>query len=202
MMHSQNNEEQLIRRYFGSRKGTFLDIGANDGRTLSNVYACAKRGWSGVCVEPSPRAFTRLELNMSIFGGRVQCLNVAVGESAGRMTLHESGEHLRKGDVALLSTLDEEQTKRWIEEFTPVEVPVLTFGGLVALSDYRSFDLVSIDAEGLDLSILRQMDIRGLGVSMLIIEHEHGDAQAMSDYCTSAGLKLYAKNGQNLIFVA
>jgi FkbM family methyltransferase len=201
-MNSQNNEEILIRRYFGNRKGTFLDIGANDGRTLSNVYACAKRGWSGVCVEPSPQAFTRLTANMSIFGERVQCVNVAVSDKAGTMTLHESGEHLNKGDIALLSTLHEAHAHIWTEQFTPVDVPVVTFGGLMALSDHKTFDLVSIDAEGADLDILRQMDLTVLGVKMLIIEHEHGDRDAMVKYCTDAGMKLSASNRQNLIFVA
>ena len=39
MRYSQNNEQDIILQYFGNRKGFFLDIGANDGITLSNTYA-------------------------------------------------------------------------------------------------------------------------------------------------------------------
>ena len=44
-MRSQNNEEALVKQYFGTKHGTFIDIGANDGITLSNTYAAAQRGW-------------------------------------------------------------------------------------------------------------------------------------------------------------
>ena len=200
-MNSQGNEEQLIRRYFGNRKGTFLDIGANDGKTLSNVYACAKRGWSGVCVEPSPQAFVRLEANMSIFGDRVQCLQYAISDKAGTMTLYESGPHLGANDVALLSSLDEAQTQKWKEEFTPVEVQAITFAMMLKMTNIERFNLVSIDAEGVDLDILRQMDLDALAVEMLIIEHEHGDEKAMREYCEAFGMRLYGRNRQNLIMV-
>ena len=40
-MYSQNNEEQIILEYFKDFKGNLLDIGANDGVTLSNTRKLA-----------------------------------------------------------------------------------------------------------------------------------------------------------------
>ena len=51
--YSQTGEQQVIFDYFGPEfKGTFLDIGANDGVTFSNTYGLSLKGWRGVCVEP------------------------------------------------------------------------------------------------------------------------------------------------------
>ena len=199
-MNSQNNEEALILKYFGKHKGTFLDIGANDGMTLSNVWACVKRGWAGVCVEPSPEAFARLKKNMHPY--EVEVFNVAIGQKAGTMTLHDCGTHLKRGDVALLSTLDKEHAEKWAgHKFKPVEVTVITMGELLEAASFPNFDLVTIDAEGLDLAILQQMDLEKMGVRMLIIEHEHSDIDAMRKYCQRFGLREYAVNRQNLIMV-
>ncbi len=59
-MYSQNNEEQIIIEYFKDFKGHLLDIGANDGLTLSNSRKLIELGWTGDLVEPSPNAFQKL----------------------------------------------------------------------------------------------------------------------------------------------
>ena len=63
MRYSQNNEQDIIMQYFIGNRGTFLDIGANDGVTLSNTYALQQAGWGGVLVEPSEEAFNRIPSN-------------------------------------------------------------------------------------------------------------------------------------------
>ena len=45
-MYSQNNEEQVILDYFGNKIGNLLDIGANDGITLSNSRKLIELGWA------------------------------------------------------------------------------------------------------------------------------------------------------------
>ena len=41
--------------------GTFLDIGANDGVSLSNSLHFEELGWQGICVEPHPVIFQDLQ---------------------------------------------------------------------------------------------------------------------------------------------
>jgi len=55
-MFSQNDEEKHIVRFFRDKidKGSFLDIGAYNGKAFSNTHRLALNGWSGVCLEPSP----------------------------------------------------------------------------------------------------------------------------------------------------
>src|ERR1700678_3215631 len=94
-MYSQNSEENFILDCFNGAKGHFLDIGANDGKTLSNSYALVERGWPGVCVEASPKAWDRLhKLHGWQNGNGIQLINVAVGSYDGEIELNESGELL------------------------------------------------------------------------------------------------------------
>ncbi len=201
MRYSQNNEEEIIREYFGDQVGTFLDLGANDGRTLSNTAACANRGWSGLMVEASPTVF---ELLHSRYKGnlRVYCINVAVGTSCRRITLHESGEHLGVGDRSLLSTVVASERDRWTREtFEEVEVDCVDFATLMKTTTMRRFDLISIDIEGMDLPVLRQMDLDELACRMLIVEFNGKDQHLFDAEAHKYGMHLHSKNAENLIYV-
>lgn len=173
-MYSQSGEEAVILDYFKDKPtGTFLDIGSNDGVTFSNVRALALRDFCGVMVEPSPRAFARLKsLYEDNKKGCFYLYNCAIGNHNGKATLHDSGELLKKGDVALVSTLVEDEKKRFqnVLTYEPIEVKVyrwLTFYNRLKI---KKFDFLSIDVEGLDCDILEQMDLDSLGVQLLVIE--------------------------------
>jgi hypothetical protein len=52
--------------YKPGMKGTFLDIGASDGISMSNTHMFEKElGWDGICIEPSRLAFEKLVKNRS-----------------------------------------------------------------------------------------------------------------------------------------
>ena len=196
-MYSQNNEEQLILDYFGPVfKGTCLDLGANDGVTLSNTRACIERGWKGVMVDASTDMCEKLRRF------DVEVHNVAMGNGNGFLTFYESGEHLGKGDRSLVSTIVPAEMDRWTNEtFTPVTVECVTFATLLTRSAFKTFDLISIDVEGMDLDVLRQMDLTALGCKMLCVEFNGKDQPYFDLYCAVHGMKLHAKNAENLIYV-
>ncbi|MDR2410233.1 MAG: FkbM family methyltransferase [Bacteroidales bacterium] len=50
--------------FFEAKKnGFYVDIGANDGKFISNTYCFEKLGWEGVCIEPQPDIFEELKKN-------------------------------------------------------------------------------------------------------------------------------------------
>ena len=199
-MYSQNNEEQFILKYFHSKpKGTFLDIGANDGITLSNSHALALNGWSGLLFEPSKTASNKAnELykdNLS-----VKVYQIAVTDFNGESTMHESGTHLNQGDTSLLSTLQLMETKRWVNEtFTPVQVETWDFKTLMKKSRTNVFNFITIDAEGYDYIILEQIDLTAVGCEMICIEHNGVEIDKYIAYCAGYGMKEVMRNAENLI---
>lgn len=195
-MYSQNNEEQIILNYFGDFKGTFIDIGANDGITLSNTRALAERLWEGVLVEPSPEAYRRLRKNYERMNG-FYFYPFALGETNGTTILHESGEHLGKGDIALLSTLDESEKSRWVgTSFSKTEVKVFRWKTFLNRLKIKKFDFISLDAEGLDLAILKQIDLTD--VKCLCVEFNGKQKEEFVKLCD--GFRLIGENAENLIF--
>jgi FkbM family methyltransferase len=134
----------------------------------------------------------------------VECINVMVGKENGLSILHESSEHIGKGDVALLSTAVPAEMDRWKNTdtvFTPTEMYCVDFDRLMTLANHQTFDLISIDIEGHDLSVLRQMDLDALACRMLIVEWNSKDKEQFDNYVLPFGFRLYSKNAENLIYV-
>lgn len=199
MGYSQNNESEIIARYFGDHVGTFLSVGENDGITLSNVYDLTLKGWNGTCVEASPTAYRRLE---TLYLGKQHTLiQAALTDFNGEITLYESGEHLMKGDVSLLSTVVPGEMQRWKKEsFTPVKVPAINFLTMLGISKIKKFDFISLDIEGAELDVLVQMDLKALGCRLLCVEF-NGQRQVEFDAIVlPQGYLLTHKNGENLIY--
>lgn len=203
--YSQNNEQQTVIDYFKNFIGTFLDLGANDGITLSNTYALVWRGWDGTFVEASPEAFKRLSETHKD-NDRLVLLNFAAGNFDGEIVLHESGQLLGQGDISLVSSTKPEELKRWESismPFTPVTVPCATFKTLQLKSKYAKYDFISIDIEGLDIDLLRQMDLKELGCKCLCIEHNGNESvlQEVANICNWYGLnQVLLKNAENIIY--
>lgn len=197
MAYSQNSEEQVILDYFGFLQGTFADIGANDGVTFSNTKMLAERGWKGILLEPSPKAYAKLkEIYKGIDG--VYTYPFAIGNHNGTAILNESASLINSHDVALVSTFKEEEMQRFrsITSYTPVEVKVFRWKTFLNRVKYKTFDFISIDAEGLDLDILRQIDLSN--TRMVCVEWNGKQKEEFIAACP--GFRLIHENGENLIF--
>lgn len=200
MKYSQNNEETVILDYFDGYIGTFLDIGANDGETLSNSRKLALNGWQGVCIEPSMTAYKKLH-ELYLTDDNVLTIRCAVGDYDGMAVLFDSGEHLGKGDTSLLSTLHEREKQKWKgTEFNKEMVTIKTWETIVKQYDLNPFDFITIDAEGMDVAILHQIDLTN--TPLVCVEH-NGSQTAQTrikQYCAKFGLTdILLVNGENII---
>jgi hypothetical protein len=79
---------------------------------------------------------------------------------------------------------------------------MITFDKMMQESPYKTFEFISIDCEGYDLPILRQINLKELGVRVLCIEH-NGDNAALNEIisiCSSYGLNTELLiNAENII---
>jgi FkbM family methyltransferase len=165
MKYSQNDEEIYILNYFGDLIGTFLSIGENDGVTFSNVRALALRGWAGVMLEPSPKAYTKLK---ELYKGHknIYCYPYALSCHNGKAMLQESGPLCSAADVGLVSTFHAHEVARFSRtvKYEPVEVKTFkwkTFSNRLKSTRLKDakFDFISMDCEGDELNILPDMDL-------------------------------------------
>lgn len=202
MNYSQNNEQQVILDYFKDFKGTFLDIGANDGETLSNTRALALNGWCGVLVEPSPKAFRKMK---SLYeGSKKGCFYLyecALGNSNGKIILHESGALLGTEDVGLVSSLDKEEIKRFSRtvQYEEVEVKVFRWKTFLNRLYTKSFDMISIDIEGLEVDVLKQMDLTDVKLICVETNGNLEKKKVLDDLLQ--GFRVIYTSPENLIYV-
>lgn len=175
-MYSQNSEEQYIIEYFNGKVGTFIDIGANDGKTFSNTFALANLGWKGCLVEPSPKAFHQLKQTYFTLMKEVlksndgfYFYNFALGETNGLVKMWDSGTHLGKDDHGLLSTMNAEDYNKWrgSTQFTEIEAQCFRWKTFLNRLKLKEFDFISMDCEGNEIAILKQMDLRSTSCACL-----------------------------------
>ncbi len=201
---SQNNEAAIVLDYFKGRAGVFLDIGANDGVTFSNTYDLVLQGWRGVCVEPSPVAFERLKIAHS--GHDVQLCQMGIARVSCKRTFYESGTHVRNGvDFGLVSTLHDKERQRWAYnnvEYAVIDAEFKSFVDFMELSVHKKFDFISIDAEGEDWNILRQIDLVAVGCSCVCVEWNGNEKLEVlyRHHCARYGLREIARNRENIIY--
>lgn len=197
--YAQNREDLFVLNYFGNFTGNMLDIGANDGETLSNSKLLIENGWSAVLVEPGNICKKLVVLHNE--NENVQVYNFGIGEKEGVVNFWESGAHVPGGqDRGLVSTLDIEETKRWPDvKFEKRQIRIKPFS---ALLKHAPFDFISIDSEGADVAILKHINLKEVGCSCLCIEWNGDTAteKEITEYCNRVGLKLSLKNAENLLF--
>lgn len=191
--YSQQGEQAIILNYFKEFKGTFLDIGANDGVIFSNSHAIAMEGWGGVCVEPNKGAFERLQKTYT--NNKIQCLNYCIGNENKDVDFFIS-------DDSLISSVKESETEKWVKncgiKFIKTTSQMITFASLLEKSEYKIFDFITIDVEGLDYDILSQIDLTN--TKMICVEVNEREKTNYLEYCNNFDMKLIFDNNLNLIF--
>lgn len=216
-MFSQNQEEKIIRQYFESpggnlKPGTVLDIGANDGETLSNSRALILGGWDGVLVEPDPVAYKKLsdlyKWDKST-GIHPSVLQMAIGDGVGKLPFYSVGDHLGKGDSGLLSTLNlaELQSRFPGTPYNVTEVEVYNWEKFyeIVTDRYRLinkpyFDFITIDAEGFDLTILRQINFHETKTKLVCVEWNGKDRHLYDQVMYKQDFRIIHLNGENIIY--
>lgn len=204
MPYSQREEEIVILDYFKGFTGTLLDLGANNGIIFSNSRALVEQGWDGVLIEPCLLTF--FELLHNSFKYKVRCRNVAIGTFNGYADFYESGSLLNGSDYSLVSSLKLEETIRWKTvnapgqhkvDYKKTKVHVIDWRTFLRSSPFKQFDFITIDIEGMELEVLRQMNLKDLGVKLICVEYNN---KHQEEFDKLIHLPLIYKNKTNLIY--
>lgn len=172
---SQDGQDVFLDRqvFRGRRGGCFVDIGANDGITFSNTWFFEKaREWKGICVEPQPNIFKKLQSNR-----QCPCLQGCVTDVQGTAEfLHVQG--IAEMGSGLCSKYDarhlvriEREVKANSDETAIIEVPCFTFAQVLAMAELSHIDYLSIDTEGGELDILRSVDFGHVPIHVISVEN-------------------------------
>lgn len=200
--YSQAGEDALLWQIFpNARDGFFIEVGAFDGRYLSNTLSFEEQGWRGLCIEPHPDYFELCRTNRP---GAV-CVNAAcVGPDA-----PETVSFLSE-PLGILSGLRADETanmagryaSRGMEfpGFRRVDVAARTLDSILAeyYPDLREVDILSIDVEGSEIDVLE-----GFSLSARVIVAEANTDPALAlleNYMTRRGYHYARALDQNYFY--
>lgn len=202
LAYSIDGEDMILRRLFEGRKsGFYVDVGAHHPFRFSNTCYFHRLGWNGINIDPNPEAID------SFRRARPTDVNVCVGisDTPGILSFHvfnESALNTFDADVAA-----ERARLIGYRLLETRSVQVRRLDNLLAeyLPRDQNIDFLSIDVEGMDLSVLRSGDWSRFRPRILLVEaHQRAVLSAQDDpinrFAVDVGYSLIAKTINTLIF--
>jgi len=177
-----NPTSRLSEHFAEERSVKFVQIGAYDGMAGDPIrrLVLANDCWTGVMVEPQPDAFERLKRNYAAQSQRLKFLNAAISDEPGERTLF----YISEAEKEALGLPD---SAREIPSFDPKHlnkhfpqaklarrcVRTMTFEEAASLLPAGAVDVVVIDTEGHERTIVDTIDLDLHHVKFVMFEHKH-----------------------------
>jgi FkbM family methyltransferase len=156
---SQNGQDLFAIWATGfKREGVFIEFGGFDGVIFSNTYLLEKHfSWNGILIDPIPSHFESMKKNR-------ECTVIQ-----GAVSPSEKGAVLIEETPA--SELSGVVSRR--RYFTKVhKVESFTLGQIIEQHlSHGQIDFLSIDVEGQDLEILKELDLEKYKIKAICVEH-------------------------------
>lgn len=196
--YSQFGEDLIIDKYFKNKEGgIYVDVGCSHPFRISNTYFLYKKNWKGVVIDPI-HGFKTL---YSIWRKRDLFLPFGVASNDGELNYFEV-------IPSVLSSFDEPYIKTVIGEkrailYKKTVVQVISINNVLKKAeDLGKINLLSVDVEGLDESIIKSIDFKSFNPECICVEYnsEHEEVR-IRDYLALKGYSLLAKTKSNQIFV-
>jgi len=196
--YSQHNEDLVLRLLLGN-VDRFIDVGANNGRSASNTFLFAIQGATGLCFEPVPLTYSLLS-SLYLLNRKVRCFQVAISDKDGFVTIQEEN---------LLSFIPETQDP-WgkahltkfmsgVQHLVKVKCSTLRYW-IDRFPTFCLTDVISIDVEGHELSVLNGIDFESTHAKCIVIEtmkEMHQDYHEITAVLSSYGYKSVLRNSMN-----
>jgi len=188
--YSQFGEDIILREILKKEtsSGFYVDVGCFHPKKFSNTYMLFKRGWSGINIDME-------EDKISLFNmARPKDFNVLspISDIEEEVTLY------RYSKFGLGSTIDKKiasETNDQIYDRTVIKTK--TLNDVINSSPYKDsqIDVLSIDVEGVDLKVLKSLNIKKYSPKVIIIEDHHNKIE---DILETDTFKFLVKNSYTL----
>lgn len=187
--YSQHGEDFLLWRFFDFKtKGVFIEVGAFDGKYISNTLSFEENGWSGVLVEPIYEYYKlckKNRINSKTIHGACNSYNaeeVAFNvDSTGLLSSLKDNEEYKNDQI------ERRGKSGFVYKGTETrKVPSFTLDSLIKEHISEPIDFISIDVEGFELEVLKGIDFTNLNCKVLVIEANSEDgSNLITDYLES-----------------
>lgn len=169
-------------------KGTFVEVGAFDGKTYSNVFQFVKAGWRGIMIEPMIDNLILLRQNLAEVPGaafNVGVEPVACSDKDGLLPMffeREGSREAKPGELTypvVTMRLDDILKKHGVEP---------------------DFDMLVIDVEDHEQPVLAGFSLDYYRPKLCVIE-THGFQREIIHKIFAPLYRIYSEDGLNTLFV-
>lgn len=196
--YGQSNppEDKIAAALFGDYVGTFCEVGAFNGRDLSNTMYFYERGWAGINFEPHPDNYAALCINQP------EAINLccAVGATVGYANIKTAPD---KPIVTAFNPPDwyvKDEVKGGWAGLVEFMTPVLTLSMALEIHGVAELDYLSVDTDGTELEVLRGIDLDRWKPRLIVLEYNH-DRQRIDRYLAlNGGYERAYDNGLNAFY--
>ena len=211
--YSQFGEDLIFSLFFAHNEianPSYLDIGANEPRYISNTFYFYERGSRGVLIEPNPFLYGKLK--------KQRPNDISLNTGIGFTDIKEADFFLFPNYANGLSTFSEKEARHWEEVGMkgmgkiPIEkiikmplVPINTI--LEKYFSKKTPDFISLDVEGLDLEILQTIDFTKYRPFLICVETMMYDENQkgyktndFTEFMKSKNYSVYADTRVNTIY--
>jgi len=201
---SQYGQDRFLNETFFKNRtnGIFLDIGAHDGKTLSNTFFFEKTlNWRGLCIEPHPKVFNALKENRSC----VLVEGCAWKEDTTKtFRMIEGYSEMLSGLVDSYHpdhiTRINSEVNSMNQILSDIEVKCYDISKLLLDNNLTNIDFLSIDIEGGELEVLKCIDYTKVEIGIILVENNYKD-QELRTFLDSKGYNFVGELAIDDVFV-
>ena len=211
--YSQFGEDLILAHLFyqiGITKPSYLDIGANEPKYISNTFYFYSRGSRGILIEPNPFLAKKLKEKRP----KDTILNTGIGFKE----ISDADFYLFPNYANGLSTFSKNEAMHWQEigmkGLGKIKIEKVIKMSMVPINNIlekyfkeKPPDFISLDVEGLDFEILKSLDFDKFHPLVICVETLGYDENQQSykltniiDYMLTKNYDIYADTRVNTIF--
>lgn len=202
--YSQEGEDMILRRIFENKEvGFYIDVGAHHPKRFSNTYYFYKKGWNGINIDAMPKS-------MEIFDRvRPRDINIeaAISNEVCELIYYEFNEPALNGFSEELSELRNSSESYYITSHYMLKTTSLNDVLKDHVdSDHLKIDFLTIDVEGLDLNVIKSINLKKYRPKLILIEILSNSLfeiwnSDITVYLKDYNYKVYAKTFNTVFFI-
>jgi FkbM family methyltransferase len=176
------------------RNGIFIDVGAYDGNIVSNtLYMEDCLGWSGICIEPNPSVYSKLESNRNC-----NCLNFGISDVESEMDFYKVNGYaeMLSGFIDYLSQEHKDRIQIEINKQNDsvelIKVKTRRLDNVLKENNINKIDYLSIDTEGNEIRVLRSINFEDCYIKVISAENNDNSSD-VREFLISKGFNLLTK---------
>lgn len=174
MFYGQHHEDKFISSLFPQDyKGVCVDVGAYDGKSMSNTLYFEERGWRCLCIEPIEEEYNKC---LACRKENVMCCVSDADKPDQSFTVFNLGDN--RSAISSLQP-DGRLIQSHLHMISSVDVRSVPVRSLTSLLEEHHFptdiDFVSIDTENTELDVLKGIDFSKYNIKLFVIENNYNE---------------------------